>query len=406
MKRDQQKKKNDHHKEGDDKNTTATASTSDDGVSLVCTAGDCCHVDNSDSEWLVDTGASYHCVPHKEYFIDYRAGDFGSVKMGNQSSASIVGIGDIRVQTSVGCYMTLRDVRHIPDLRLNLLCANVLDQEGYKHTFGEGKWKLSKGSLTVARGKLCCTLYKTHLKVCTSELNAVEEKTSPNLWHRRLGHVSEKGIKLLAAVEIESGESSNQGEQNSPQVEEPTLRRSTRVRQPSRLYPSSEYILITDEGEPESLKEVLSHPDKDHWLKAMQEEMDSLKKNQTYDLVERPKGKKVLKSRYVFLTWFVYDLPRIGLEGEIVVGPAHFVWVPFFFGGGPNYVFPWLTNKRKEVKGLGSAGLTDRAERKKNRIERARRAGAEFSDQPHKSDHRRRSDRWIELKFSEVVPNT
>ncbi|VFQ90197.1 unnamed protein product [Cuscuta campestris] len=29
------------------------------------------------------------------------------------------------------------------------------------------------------------------------------------------------------AVEIESGESSNQGEQNSPQVEEPTLRRST-----------------------------------------------------------------------------------------------------------------------------------------------------------------------------------
>ncbi|VFQ69856.1 unnamed protein product, partial [Cuscuta campestris] len=57
------------------------------------------------------------------------------------------------------------------------------------------------------------------------------------------------------AVETESGESSNQGEQNSPQVEEPILRRSTRVRQPSRLYPSSEYILLTDEGEPESLKE-------------------------------------------------------------------------------------------------------------------------------------------------------
>ncbi|VFQ91846.1 unnamed protein product [Cuscuta campestris] len=89
------------------------------------------------------------------------------------------------------------------------------------------------------------------------------------------------------AVETESGEFSNQEEQNSPQVEEPILRRSTRVRQPSRLYPSSEYILLTDEGEPESLKEVLSHPDKDHWLKAMQEEMNSLKKNQTYDLVKR-----------------------------------------------------------------------------------------------------------------------
>uniref|UniRef100_A0A3Q7IYG7 Uncharacterized protein n=1 Tax=Solanum lycopersicum TaxID=4081 RepID=A0A3Q7IYG7_SOLLC len=254
LKRDQQNKKNDHHKEGDDKNTAATTSSSDDRVSLICATGECCHVDSSDTEWLIDTGASYHCVPNKEYFIDYRAGDFGSVKMGNQSSASIVGIGDIRVQTNVGCYLTLRDVRHIPDLRLNLLSANVLDEEGYKHTFGEGKWKLSKGSLTVARGKLCCTLYKTHLKVSSSELNAIEEKTSPNLWHRRLGHVSEKGIKLLAddqltgdapedgheiahehdhieevqpdvvvpqpddeAVDVQHGESSNQGEKSSPQ---------------------------------------------------------------------------------------------------------------------------------------------------------------------------------------------
>uniref|UniRef100_A0A3Q7FXG3 Uncharacterized protein n=1 Tax=Solanum lycopersicum TaxID=4081 RepID=A0A3Q7FXG3_SOLLC len=102
--------------------------------------------------------------------------------MGNQSSASIVGIGDIRVQTNVGCYLTLRDVCYISDLRLNLLSAN--------------------GSLIVARGKLCCTLYKTHLKVCSGELNAIEEKTSPNLWHRRLGHVSEKGIKLLAGKSL------------------------------------------------------------------------------------------------------------------------------------------------------------------------------------------------------------
>ena len=66
--------------------------------SVLCAIGECCHVDSSDTEWLIDTGASYHCVPNKEYFIDYRAGDFGSVKMGNQSSASIVGIGDIRVK--------------------------------------------------------------------------------------------------------------------------------------------------------------------------------------------------------------------------------------------------------------------------------------------------------------------
>ena len=36
-------------------------------------------------------------------------------------------------------------------------------------------------------------------KVCSSELYAVEERSSPNLWHRRLGYTSEKRIKLLAS---------------------------------------------------------------------------------------------------------------------------------------------------------------------------------------------------------------
>lgn len=107
------------------------------------------------------------------------------------------------------------------------------------------------------------------------------------------------------------------------------------------------------------------------------------------------------------LDWFAYDLPRIGLEGEIVVGPAHFIWVPFFFGGGPNCVFTLLTKKKEsKKKGLGSGALTDRAEKKKKQNRERKGAGAEFTDQPHKFDHLRRSDRWIELKFSEVVPNT
>ena len=40
------------------------------------------------------------------------------------------------------------------------------------------------------------------------------------------------------------------------------MRRSTRKRRPSTRYPSSEYILLTDEGEPECFQEVESHKDK------------------------------------------------------------------------------------------------------------------------------------------------
>jgi len=119
--------------------------------------------------------------------------------MGNNNVADIVGIGDICIQTNVGCTVILKNVRHIPDLCLNLISMSALDKEGYKHQLGEGIWKLSKGSLLVAKGEICCMLYKTRVKVCGGQINAVEDNASPNLWHRKLAHmISEKGLKILA----------------------------------------------------------------------------------------------------------------------------------------------------------------------------------------------------------------
>jgi hypothetical protein len=54
-----------------------------------------------------------------------------------------------------------------------------------------------------------------------------------------------------------------QGEQPiPPEMEEPQVRRSTRERHQSTRYSTSDYVLITDEGEPESFQEVQSHKDK------------------------------------------------------------------------------------------------------------------------------------------------
>ena len=54
-----------------------------------------------------------------------------------------------------------------------------------------------------------------------------------------------------------------QGVQLVPsKMEESQVRRSTRECRPSTRYPSSEYILLTDEGEPECFQEVKSHKDK------------------------------------------------------------------------------------------------------------------------------------------------
>ncbi|KAA8549619.1 hypothetical protein F0562_001363 [Nyssa sinensis] len=243
--------------------------------------------------------------------------DFGTVKMGNTSHLKIVGIGDVCIRTSVGCTMTLREVRHVPNLRLNLISGIALDREGYVNYFGNGIWKLTKGSLVVVSGKACCALYKTNLKVCRYGLNSIEDDISPNLWHKRLGHMSEKGLQILAKksfipfakgeeriekpkstvdivvdlthntpplehaedggevqeepvrdetplmtddmpesdneVEMLEEETVEQGEQSHQQEPiEPQVRKFTREHRPSTKYSSFEYIMLIDEGEPES----------------------------------------------------------------------------------------------------------------------------------------------------------
>ena len=92
--------------------------------------------------------------------------------MGNDSYADIVGIGDIYVRTNTGYTLILKDVRHVPDIRLNLTSTHVLEKEAYGNYFCDGKWRLSKGSLVFARGKICCTLYKTQVKLCKDVVSA------------------------------------------------------------------------------------------------------------------------------------------------------------------------------------------------------------------------------------------
>ena len=55
-----------------------------------------------------------------------------------------------------------------------------------------------------------------------------------------------------------------------------------------------------DDGEPESFEEVKRDTHSREWPSAMQDEMDSLHENRTYELAELPKGKKGLENNWVY----------------------------------------------------------------------------------------------------------
>ena len=77
-------------------------------------------------------------------------------------------------------------------MRFSLISVGKLDDEGYHSHLGEGKSKLTKGSLVLAKRKKNNTLYKKEERLVKGEVNIVKNVASIELWHKRLGHISEK----------------------------------------------------------------------------------------------------------------------------------------------------------------------------------------------------------------------
>ena len=73
----------------------------------------------------------------------------------------VVGLGDVRISLPNGSVWLLEKVRHIPDLRRNLISVGQLDDEGHAILFVGGTWKVIKGARVLAYGKKTRTLYMT-----------------------------------------------------------------------------------------------------------------------------------------------------------------------------------------------------------------------------------------------------
>ena len=73
------------------------------------------------------------CSPHTKQTT------FGVMKMGNSSYSKIVEIGDVCNKTNVSCTLILKDVRHVPDLRMNMLSTLAMDRVGYCNHLGNGR---------------------------------------------------------------------------------------------------------------------------------------------------------------------------------------------------------------------------------------------------------------------------
>jgi len=160
------------------------------------------HVDHE--TWLIDSGASFHFTPHREWFCEYDKCDGGDIFLGDNRKARIIGRGKVKLKLQGGRIRTLLGVLHIPALAVNLIFVSNMDDAGVKIVFEKHTCKMVWGELVFMREVRIGTHYKllgsTVIDGCNNfvvpesgaeNLVVYGEKTM--LWHKRLGHIGEKG---------------------------------------------------------------------------------------------------------------------------------------------------------------------------------------------------------------------
>nr|GEW22315.1 hypothetical protein [Tanacetum cinerariifolium] len=157
------------------------------------------------SEWIMDSDGSFYMTPRRDFLFDFKEFNGGTVLLGDNRACAIMGIGKVIVQMKDGSCFVLENVSYILDLKRNLISLGTLDREGYTVKLQNGRVKVIKGSLMVLSGTMKGNfVYSLDGWAESGEVSVgIQEKESlAQVWHKRIGHISEAGLHELEKKEV------------------------------------------------------------------------------------------------------------------------------------------------------------------------------------------------------------
>jgi hypothetical protein len=136
----------------------------------------------------MDSGATWHMTPNRDWFHTYEPTSGGLVFMGDNHALEIAGMGTIKLKMYDGLICTITGVRHVKDLKKNLLFVGQFDSLGCKIRTDNGIMKIVKGALVVLKARktvanMFVLMGETHhgAKASIASANPAEEKMM--MWH-------------------------------------------------------------------------------------------------------------------------------------------------------------------------------------------------------------------------------
>lgn len=148
-------------------------------------------------EWILDFGCSFHMFPNKEFFKNLVSVDGGKVLLGNNLAYKVAGIRTVSLKMYDGVMRDLSNVRYVPDLKRNLISLGVIDQLGCSIKAENGEIQVIENGTIIIKGIRRNGLYVLVGTIPILGVIASVSSDKTKLWHIRLAHMSEKGLREL-----------------------------------------------------------------------------------------------------------------------------------------------------------------------------------------------------------------
>ncbi|WVZ20583.1 hypothetical protein V8G54_007905, partial [Vigna mungo] len=159
--------------------------------------------------WYVNSGCSNHMTYNKSWLTNLDESKKSKVRVADNSTLKVEGIGNVRIKSRNGMHATLENVLLVPEMKCSLISVGQLNENGYTVIMG------SNAQMEVYdRGKnliLKCLrsgnrTFQVHLDVIkTLQCLATTKEDENSRWHLRFGHLNYRDLKKLNDKELVKG---------------------------------------------------------------------------------------------------------------------------------------------------------------------------------------------------------
>ena len=161
--------------------------------------------DPYDTLWIMDSGAGRHITPHHEILVSPRLPTGERISYGNGAESFPTAIGSVVLMDSLSSNrkVVLQDVLYDPSARYNMLSISKAMDCGSRFDFRTDYCYMYMGSELLAKGKRHGSVWVIRSRAANPALAAgpnQSSKETPQLWHRRLGHLSYDGLARLTSM--------------------------------------------------------------------------------------------------------------------------------------------------------------------------------------------------------------